>query len=360
MNHILDDMIRREAQLQRVATFMVNQYINPTAQQLSRDLPSLLIGYSDLNVTERAQLFSQIRQMTLDQWGGIWSSVDGDWSDIMSQEANFQYDLYDDFAPETLVQLDSVDFPLPKMIVGSESSVTAGVWAQFVAANITDTVKQVDGTVQRGIRDGLTTDEITRQLRGTYNRRTKQYSGGIITGKQARRAEALARTGISHHTNAVRDRFAEENDDVITDRIFFATLDSRTTTICLSNHLRKWKIDDKEYPRLPLHYNERSVYIFKTVGLDPLSGNRPAKGGGKEVGTNNFEQVSAKVSAEAWLKRQPRWFVEESLGVERAKLFLNGNLSIKSMVDVSNRPLTLAELKDTAAGARAYRRAGDE
>jgi hypothetical protein len=233
------------------------------------------------------------------------------------------------------------------------------VWTKFVAANITDTVRQVDGTVQRGIRDGLTTDEITKQLRGTYNRRTKQYSGGIITGKQARRAESLARTGVSYHTNAVRDRFAEENKDVLTERVFFATLDSRTTTICLSNHLRRWAIDDKTYPRLPLHYNERSVYILKTPGFDPLNTTRPAQTG-EDDGVREFEQISAKVSADAWLKRQPRWFVEESLGVEKAKLFLDGNLSIKSMVDVSNRPLTLAELKDTAAGARAYRRAGDE
>jgi hypothetical protein len=35
---------------------------------------------------------------------------------------------------------------------------------------------------------------------------------------------------------------------------------------------------------------------------------------------------------------------------------LDGNLDITSMVDLQNRPLTLAQLIETSAGAKAYRR----
>lgn len=357
MNHILDDTIRREAQLQRFASFMVKEYVNPTAQDLSREIPSLLIGYEDLDPRQQQALFSRIRQITEQSWGGIWAGVDGQWPELMQQEANFQYELYDDFAPETLVNIDANMVTIPPMVVGSASAVQAGVWAQYVTNNISDTVRRVDGLVQRGVREGLTVDDMTRQLRGRYDRRTKEYKGGTLTGLQSKRAEALVRTGVSHHTNAVRDAFAEDNDDVVTARIFFATLDNRTTTICLSNHLREWKIDDKSYPRLPLHFNERSVYILKTKGLNPLDTTRRVKGG--KPGDDeeyDFETIKANVSSSTWLKRQPRWFIEESLGKERAKLFIDGGLDINSFVDITNRPLTLEELKNTAAGARAFRK----
>ena len=42
MNNILDSQIRREAQLQRFATYMLNQYINPAVEDLQRELPIML------------------------------------------------------------------------------------------------------------------------------------------------------------------------------------------------------------------------------------------------------------------------------------------------------------------------------
>ena len=354
MNNILDSQIRREAQLQRFATYMVNQYINPAVEDLQRELPTMLVGYEDLNRTEQNQLFARIRQLTREKWGGIWVGVDSEWPDLISEETAYQYDLYNDYAPETLVKIDEPERIKTKpMIVNNR----AGVWSQFTKSNVDDTIKQVDFVVRRGAVEGLTLAEITKQLRGSYNRRTKSYSGGILDRQQRSRAETLARTGVSHYSNAARDAFADKNDDVIKQRIFFATLDERTTTICMSNHLKKWDIKDDKYPRLPLHFNERSVYLFKTEGFDPLNTTRRVRGGDSS-GDVEFEEIKANVSAQTWLKRQPRWFVEESLGKERAKLFLDGNLSIKSMVDIYNKPLTLDQLKKTAAGEKAFRKSG--
>lgn len=353
-NNILDSQIRREAQLQRFASFMVREYVNPVVADLQREIPIRLIGFEDLNRTEQNQLFARIRQLTRESWGGIWVGVDTQWPELMESEADYQFDLYDDYAPETLVPLDDPkNARVPPMIVNDR----AGTWAQFTAANVDDTVRQVDFVVRRGVTEGLTLAEITRELRGNYNRRTQTYSGGILDRQQRSRAESLVRTGVSHYTNAIRDDFAQQNDDVIQQRIFFATLDERTTTICMSNHLKRWDIDDDSYPRLPLHYNERSVYIFKTEGFDPLNTTRRVRGG-DPGGDIDVKEIKANVSAQTWLKRQPRWFIEQTLGKTRAELFLDGNLSIKSMVDVYNQPLTLNQLRQTSAGERAYRKAG--
>ena len=46
-----------------------------------------------------------------------------------------------------------------------------------------------------------------------------------------------------------------------------------------------------------------------------------------------------------WLKSQPDWFIESTLGKGRAEIFKQGKLSLAQFVDLSGRPLTLAELR---------------
>jgi hypothetical protein len=353
---ILDEMIRREVQIQRFASFMITEYVDPTAQQISRELGGFLVGYEDLNNREQQALVRKISEYIGRVWGGIWVGFNSQLDGLKQNEADFMIELYDEYTPENEILAPVQPFSSMNLIMSVESQ--AGVWANFTKANQTDTVRAVNAIVQGGIRDGATVPQMVKELRGNYNRRTKKYSGGILTGKQVRRAESLVRTGVNHHVNAVRDRFANKNIDVIQKRIFFATLDNRTTTICFANHLREWRLDDNTYPRFPLHFNERSVYIFKTKGFNPLNITRPSKGGAQEEGKLEVQFIEARTTAGAWLKSQPRWFVEQSLGKTRAQLFVDGGLEIKSMVDIENRPLTLAQLIETSAGRKAFKKAG--
>ena len=65
--------------------------------------------------------------------------------------------------------------------------------------------------------------------------------------------------------------------------------------------------------------------------------------------------MKANTKFDTWLKSQPEWFVTDTLGATRAKLFLEGKMSIASFTDMTGRTLTLAELaaKDKAAFVRA-------
>lgn len=353
-DNILDEMIRREVQLQRFASMMVRDYVNPTAQQIGRELSSFLTGYEDLNMRQQRALIKEINDYVGRTWGGIWVGFDAQLDQLKQNEADFMVDLYDDFTPSNIQLAPVRPFPSMNLIMSVTSQ--AGVWANFTKANQTDTVRAVNAIVQGGIRNGETVQSMVSAVRGTYNRQTKTYSGGRLTGRQVKRAEALIRTGVNHHTNAVRDRFVKKNNNLLEKRIFFATLDDRTTTICFANHLREYDIDDEKYPRLPLHFNERSVYIFKPKGFDILNVTRPAKGGLQEEGKQQVEMIQSRTTAGTWLKRQPTWFVEQSLGKTRADLFLNGGLKIESMVDIQNRPLTLLQLAETTAGRRALNR----
>ena len=314
----------------------------------------------------------------------MWRDITAELVKLGAIEATQVRQVYEDFTPDTLVA------PTAKAVQAAANNTVltlttdtavSGTWAQFMARNTDATSQRVVGTIIEGFRSGSSLSELLIALRGRYDRRTRQYIGGVLNGRAVRGAEALARTGISHYANASRDAFATANKSVIQERILFATLDNRTTTICFGRHLNRYEIGER-YPPLPFHYNERSQYIFKTKGFDPLNTERPSVGGqggaqaredflARQARTtrqvkrrgnrdNNIfdvEQISAKTTADSWLRDQPRWFIESTLGRERAKLFIDGGLKIDRFTDMIGRQLTLEELRETSAGDRAFRRA---
>ena len=347
----------------------------------------MLVGFDELNKSELTKLSREIRSQVSASMNAMFDSITGELHLMTDDEAEFVRELYDDYTTAALTALEvgAVVSTADNALISLESGgrVNTGVWADFIKENINTANKMVDGVVLKGFRDGQTLQQITSELRGSYNRGTKKYVGGVINGRMTQYAETLARTGVSHYSNQARDKFAAKNKSAINKQVFFATLDNRTTTTCLGFHLDEFELDDNSKPTLPIHYNERSVYLFKGDGIDPLAGDRPLIGGKntksareefearqsrtdrkvkykgrKDSDVFDVEQVSAKVTSQQWLERQPRFFVESTLGKTRAALFLDGKLPIEKFTDLQGRSLTLAELRDTAAGERAFRRAG--
>ena len=71
-----------------------------------------------------------------------------------------------------------------------------------------------------------------------------------------------------------------------------------------------------------------------------------AKGKRPSIGGTGTKQVSSRVTYGGWLKKQPKGFVDEALGVERSRLFRSGKLSIGKFVDPTGRVYTLSQLED--------------
>lgn len=387
-NDILSAELRREVTRNRYATHIDAAQVYPTTQQLSRELPRILSDYdypdisgADLNRMTRA---------VIEAFGGTWSGM---WDDITKElvalakiEADAVTGVYNEYTPSAVVKptREEVERATTSAIMTLTSDVTqAGTWAQFIRANLDANTRALSGLIRDGYNNGVSLSELIRQIRGTRGADGKYY-GGLINNKTRQQAAALARTGVSHYANVGRDQFAAKNKDQIEGRILVATFDNRTTRICMSRHLNFYATGEK-YPPLPFHYNERSQYIFKTKGFDPLNNTRPSVQGkegeeaaelfdvkqsrarkkvtyrGRKSGDLfEIDQVSAKMSFDEFLRDQPRWFVESTLGPERAKLFLDGGLSVDKFTDMTGRPLTLEELKQTSAGARAFRKANND
>ena len=201
-------------------------------------------------------------------------------------------------------------------------------WVADLAANER---RQVAAAVRSGIVEGLTTPQIAREVRN-------------LMGTTTRHATAIARTATNHVANAARKELGRANGDIIKGVRYVATLDSRTTPICRALDGKVFDID--KGPRPPQHINCRSTITYILKGLPGNTGTRASFRG----------QVPAAETYNTWLRKQPRDFIDDVLGSERAKLYVSGKLSLDKFVDRSGRQYTIAELRRRQP--EAFQRAG--
>ena len=176
---------------------------------------------------------------------------------------------------------------------------------------------------------GDTTDELTRGIRG-------------LVPLQSRKAATLARTAVNHVSVQARKETLKENDDVLLGYEWVATLDSRTSLICMSRDGVIYKDYDND-PKPPAHFNCRSTITPKVnpkfdLGAD-IVGTRAAKGSG------GAGQVSAGLNYDQWLRKQSESFQNKVLGKGRAKLFRSG-MTIDKFVDDRGNTYTLRQLAE--------------
>lgn len=323
--------MRREIFLQRFASFLVNKNVDGTIQAFSKRLPSLLSEFgaaSGLNLTEQRIVTRAVNAEMSKLWTSMWGEVTDQMDKMAILDAKHVTTIFDDILGVTLkLPSDSAilgQIANSNMILTSGSRVQAQVWSKYLRDNISTALKSVNGAIWSGYTSGSTNAEIVANLRGIFNRATGEFQGGLLQGLTRNQAEALVRTGVSHFSNESRDRVYASNKDIIQSRVLFATLDNRTTDICLGRHLQEWDIDDNSYPRLPFHFNERSVYVVRLKGDPPLT-----------------ETVE---SADEFLRSQPKSFIEDTLGKKKADLFINEKFSVKRFTDMTGRSLTLEEL----------------
>ncbi len=409
-NTLLDAELRRTGYLYGFGSSLFNEYILTSSQKLSRSQARIIneIGVvSELGRRDFQSLLSQLKTDFTGEWSPMWSSVGDELQELSINEAEAIHSLYSDvyddrFKPVNPAALVSATNN-GVMILESGNSIRTGTWSEMTKRNVASSWDLVKGIVRRGYRDGLTNSELIKEIRGTRNPQSGNYNGGAINGLTRSSAEALARTGVNHYSSVARDKWASSNKDILDSRVLIATLDNRTTSICAGRHLKEWAIDDDNYPRLPFHFNERSIYIYSVDGFNPLDGTRSSVGGQsgeeaeeaynkREKSLNSYRerqaarkaagesytetsskvkyrgrrdegifdagQVDANMTFDEFLQRQPDWFVKSQFGATRAKLIKDGKLSVEKLTDSKGNHLTLAELRALTGTEAAFRKAG--
>lgn len=190
----------------------------------------------------------------------------------------------------------------------------------------------------------------------TANRIQKQVNLGVFIGDSPKKIvqdivgpsgvfqhslrglDATVRTAANQISTQAREITYIENDAFIEEVELVATLDTRTTLICMGYDGKRYPVDVG--PRPPFHFRCRTT----TVPVPKM----PEGLGLREIPPGERASITGPVSESEsygdWLKRQGRDFQDEALGPERAKLFRTGALKIDQFAP-NGTVLTIDDLR---------------
>lgn len=223
-----------------------------------------------------------------------------------------------------------------------------------------DFPKQWWGKQSRSLQDAFARQMRTGMLRSeTIGELARRVRDNVIPTSR-RNALALVRTSSMAVVQEARKASYKQVDDILKGYKFTATLDSRTTKICMSCDGAVFNLDYKvrKGPKFckppPLHWGCRSTLSPITKSWNELE--RQYNGTSKmkdldmiptKVRASMDGQVPADIKYTQWLKGKSKTFQNEVLGPVRADLFREGRITnMSNLLDQSGNPLTIPELKD--------------
>lgn len=217
-------------------------------------------------------------------------------------------------------------------------------WAGALAR---DKRERVAEAIKIGFVENETVAQMVRRIRGT---RAANYTDGVLAIDR-RNAAAVVRTAVAHTAQFARQRFYEENDDLVSGVRWTSTLDGRTTPICRARDGDVYPVDAG--PRPPAHWNCRSTAVpilksWRAMGVDSAD----ADG---ETRASLDGQVPAETTYQRWLAGRSAAFQDDVLGPTRGRLFRAGGLELNQFVDGTGRQYTLEQLR--ARNPTAFERA---
>ncbi len=361
---IKEDSDRHNLYLQKLAEGLFNNEVYPSIEAARKDVRLILLDQEELRsnadvIKVQAKITKAVNEL-YDLTG-----LNKELLALADYEAQWQVNALSQYTEAALAVPAGDDIARlasnTALSLTSGQSSSYGKWSQYLKGSKDAMAQQYNGAVLRGYQSGQTVGQIAKEIKG--------LSDKLLTNQ----ARTLARTGMSHYASAARDSVMSKNK-AVKYRVFSATFDNRTTDQCRDYDGDWWHADDDNYPRLPLHHGERSSYYFATDKSQIGEGRKVEVGGqgdkaptrrngkkpiyrGKRDGESfDAGTIPANMSQDQWLKEQPRWFVETSLGKTRAKLFLDGDLKIGNFVDMQGKRITLEDLRKL--DSEAFKRAG--
>ena len=220
-----------------------------------------------------------------------------------------------------------------------------------------DLRRKFQDRVQDGFLRGEPSTEIINRVRGT---KARNYDDGIIkTSKMA--AGTLVRTSVQTVANNARLEVFKASGDVLGACQWLSTLDQRTSTICRARSMLMWTLEGEpighSIPLIgpPAHWACRSTLIpvlrpWSEVSgemTDAINARFPKSQRDSKIEATQASMggpVSADLNYEEWLRGQSLAMQLEVLGPAKHKLWTDGKITFRDLVDQRGNPLTLAEI----------------
>jgi SPP1 gp7 family putative phage head morphogenesis protein len=212
-----------------------------------------------------------------------------------------------------------------------------------------DTLQRFTDTMRLGIAEGETNAALVRRIRGgTQN-------GEMVQGfmdVSRRNAESLVRSATQAVSQKSRQSLYEANQDLVKALQWVSTIDLRTTLECATRDGLTYTVEGHEPidHSLPwgggpgnLHWGCRStsVPVLKSLRELGFDIDLPASTRASMTG-----QIAEDTTFEGWLSRRTDAQQDANLGAGRAKLWRDGKIKFRDLVDGNGRELTLAELRE--------------
>jgi SPP1 gp7 family putative phage head morphogenesis protein len=358
----LDQILMHEVYLDKLNTGYINRSVYPALEETYKLIRRILIE-DGLPKTPKqlANIESLIAQLIKEQ--SAWDNYTKDMQEAALYEMKYLAGQAELTSLSNRALFSFIGEQMMVLTAGTKS--TAGFWKDYVAANNESTANTINNLVKSAYARNETISQVLKGVR-------QQFQGSIKAD-----AVAMARTAFAHYTQQARRALVASNEKYYRDAIFVAVWDNRTTLICRGFAGERFPANDPKLPIPPLHYGCRSTLVYGPKGFR-LTGQRAAIGGklgeeakklydkrsssylnedGERVYPNKVirkgkrddnifepETLASDSSHEAWLRRQPMWFIESALGKNRAILFKRGNLPLKRFTDMTGKQLTIKEL----------------
>jgi SPP1 gp7 family putative phage head morphogenesis protein len=301
-------------------------------------------------------MLESVRILNHDAYAMVNETLRAEIKGLTSLELQFQEGMLADNIPPSI---DIARVDINQVYAAAMSRPFQGaLLSEFLKDQEASKARLIRRTIADGYVQNRTTDQIVRDLRGTPE---MKYRDGALEGTR-REIAAVVRTALSHTAQFAKDKFTEENSDLIGNLQWLSTLDNRTTPECQVRdgklYTIKHKPIDHEYPWGAgpgrLHWQCRSTYVpltksWKSLGVDIEE---------FDVGTRASldGQVPGKIDYEDWLKKQTPARQKQVLGETRAKLFTEGGLTFEELRNARGEDLTLDVLRKRYG--EAFRRSG--
>jgi SPP1 gp7 family putative phage head morphogenesis protein len=215
---------------------------------------------------------------------------------------------------------------------------------------------------------GETLGQITQRIRGKYVPATGKFVGGIMQAT-TRDAESLIRTSMMTVMNEAKLATYAANDDILDGIEWISTLDGRTTQICAGLDGLVWDFNyqpvghSHAWPGPTAHWACRSTQgpKIKPYGDMPEDKQKifseSTRVQGKDFGG---KRVAGDMNYDQWLKGQSIEVQKDILGESKWALWKDNKLTMRDLIDTSNRPLTVTELQARYASDFMKSNANDE
>jgi len=231
-------------------------------------------------------------------------------------------DIFRKLPPESTIR----NIVATSLMSSGQQAATIKGWLKGIDAKM---LNDIEGVVGLGIVNGSTNSEIANSLNGI-----------LTTGKG--RAEAIARTAVSHISNEARMKTYEANSEVLRGYERQETLDSNTCIVCGEIDGKFYPIDGKRPPSV-MHINCRGINIPTLKTWEELG--LPFKE--IPVGTRSSidGNISGKIDFDEWLKGKDEPFIKKWFGTTRYKLYKENKLTLSDFVTNKNQIISVSELR---------------